>query len=93
MWICLKKIFIVLILFGQFGCSFLSNKNENKILHEFISKTEMPNFETAVICNERNAVYAEYDGILYELKFSDITDFADFGFGHIEAAGSSSFTI
>jgi len=32
MWICLKKIFIVLILFCQFGCSFLSNKNENKIL-------------------------------------------------------------
>ena len=56
MWICLKKIFIVLILFGQLGCSFLSNKNENKILTSNSGKTlEIP---PDLITPSRNSKYS-----------------------------------
>ena len=54
-------------------------KNKNKILRQFISKKEIPNFETILVCDERNAIYAEHDGQLYGLKFSDIFD-TDFQF-------------
>ena len=45
----------------------------------------MPNFETILVCDERNAIYAEHDGKLYELKFSDISD-TDFHFTEIHGA-------
>ena len=57
-------------------------QNKNKILHEFRSKKEMPNFKTLLVCDDRNAIYAEHDAALYELKFSDVID-DNFGFTKI----------
>ena len=49
-------------------------KNDNKILHQLVSKTKMPNFESICVCDARDAIYAQKDGKLYELKLSKIID-------------------
>ena len=74
-----KNIFISRLSHGQFEicpCILFHGQyhNENKILHILTSKIQMPVFETILVCDGRNAIYAQKDGALYELKLPDMID-------------------
>ena len=50
------------------------NKEENKIIRYNSNKT-MPDFRIMMYCDDKSSIYAESDGILYELNLSTIIDY------------------
>ena len=60
---------------GKHPCILLLEQNDhkNRIIH-YLSNATMPRFKDMLYCDERNSIFAEYNGILYQLKLSDIID-------------------
>ena len=52
---------------------FKNNKYKNSII-QYVSNKMIHDFRFIMYCDDRNSIYAEYEGLLYELKLSDIID-------------------
>eukprot|EP01084_Bolivina_argentea_P089290 161140_1 len=50
------------------------NYETDDVYYHIISKRKMCGFKRALYCKERNSIFGEFEGILYELKLANVTD-------------------